>query len=63
MENIQHHKQYLFLSIIIIAIGVSLTTLMTDRDSAIGIVIIAIGGLFFILALTRKRDEQKKNKF
>jgi Sec-independent protein secretion pathway component TatC len=62
MEKIEGYRRYLYISANIIAIGITLTTLLKDTVGSIGVVFIAIGGLFFIIGMRKKQkeDEQKK---
>lgn len=50
-------KRYIFLGIIIISLGISINTTMKDSLDSLGIVFIAIGGLFFIIGMNLKRKE------
>ena len=52
-------KKIFFTSIIIIALGINFNTVMADSMGSIGTVFIAIGGLLFIAAMARKKDEEK----
>ncbi|MEN8186270.1 MAG: hypothetical protein ABFR05_03970 [Bacteroidota bacterium] len=62
MEKFKGHKQYLFLSAVIIALGITFTTTMNDTVGSIGIVFIAIGGLLFIIGMNLKKKEEQKKK-
>lgn len=61
MKKIEEHKKYFFISIIIIVLGINFSTVMKDPFGSLGTVFIAIGGLFFIIALNKKREANKKN--
>jgi len=50
-------KRYIFLGIIIISLGITFNTSMKDSLGSSGIVLIAIGGLFFIIGMNIKRKE------
>ncbi|MEN8125037.1 MAG: hypothetical protein ABFR32_07875 [Bacteroidota bacterium] len=60
MEKIKGHKQYLYLSAVIIALGITFTTTMKDYVGALGVVFIAIGGLLFITGMNMKKKEENK---
>jgi Sec-independent protein secretion pathway component TatC len=62
MEKIEGYRRYLYISATIIAIGITFTTLLKDTVGSIGVVFVAIGGLFFIIGMRKKQkeDEQKK---
>ena len=60
MKNKKINK-ILIIGIIIIAIGILLTTVM--KEGAGGIILIAVGGLFFILGIkSNQADEINKKK-
>ena len=50
------YRRYLFLGIILIALGVTFSTTLEGIGS-LGTVFIAVGGLFFIIAMSKKRSE------
>jgi hypothetical protein len=58
-NNIPAYKRILFVSIIIIALGVNLSAIMDSKFASLGTVFIAIGGLFFIIAMRRKKEESE----
>ncbi len=61
-SKLPRYKLVAFAGILIIAIGVTLSTSLKDDDNAIGTVLIAVGGLFLIAGLSMKRrsnDDQK----
>ena len=53
MEN---YRRYFFMGIIIIALGITFSTTMKDSMGSLGTVLIAVGGLFFIIAMSKKRN-------
>jgi len=48
-------KKMIYLATIIVAIGVILTTTLKESAPPIGVVMIAIGGLFFIIGMNKKQ--------
>ncbi len=64
MENTSQpkYKRIFFLGIILIALGVTFSTTMREDIGSLGVVFIALGGLFFISAMARKRKEEEKIK-
>jgi len=50
------YRRFIFLAITLIALGVTFSTTMENVKS-LGTVLIAVGGLFFIIGMSRKRDE------
>ena len=51
------YRRTLFIGMIVIALGIVLSTTLGEKVGSIGIVIIAIGGLLFIIGMTRKKRE------
>jgi hypothetical protein len=45
------------MGIIVISMGITFNTSMKDSLGSIGVVFIAIGGLFFIIGMNMKRKE------
>lgn len=56
MEN---YKKYIFVGIIIIALGVTLSTTLKESVGSLGTVMIAVGGLFFIIGMNKKRQDNE----
>jgi len=59
MKNQEKTKTYIFAGIIITALGVIFSTTMSDIFGSLGIVFIAVGGLLFIIGMSKKRKEKK----
>ena len=57
-KKLEEYKRYIFIAIIIIALGISFTTTAKDTIGAIGTVFIAIGGLLFIIGMNKKRKQK-----
>ena len=53
----ESYKRIFFLGIILIALGITLTTTLSEATRPIGVVFIAVGGLFFIIAMSRKKKD------
>lgn len=51
----EKYKRYIFMSIILIALGVVFSTTLKDSVSSMGTIFIALGGLFFIMGMRMKR--------
>ena len=58
-QKLQDYKKFIFFAIIFISLGVTFTTTIDDVPS-LGIVFIALGGLFFIIGMSKKKKEDKK---
>jgi len=57
-----NYRRAIFLSIILISLGVVFNTVIKANTSAIGTVFIAVGGLFFIIGMANKKKEDHKEK-
>lgn len=55
-------KKAFYISLVLIALGVSFSTTLSDHVGSIGTVFIAIGGLFLIIALNKRNQEKKEQK-
>lgn len=53
-----NYRRAIFLSIILISLGVVFNTAIKENTSAIGTVFIAVGGLFFIIGMAKKKGEE-----
>lgn len=54
-------KKVIFLAISLIAFGIVTTTVLPDVKP-FGFVMIAVGGLFFIVGMKKKNDDEKNNR-
>ena len=59
MNSLNKSKRFIFLGIIIIALGITFSTTMQDYVSSLGTVFIAVGGLFFIIGMHKKSQENQ----
>ncbi len=61
--KLEKYRRYIFIGIIIIALGVTLANTMKENTGSLGIVFIGVGGLFLIIDmnLKRKEDNSKPN--
>ena len=57
-KKLEEYERYIFIAIIIIALGITFTTTAKDTIGAIGTVFIAIGGLLFIIGMNKKRKQE-----
>jgi hypothetical protein len=61
-EKKADYKRTLFIGIILIAFGVIFSTNFSESLGSLGIIFIAVGGLFFIISMSaKKREEDTKN--
>jgi|Deesub1362B_J571_1020462.scaffolds.fasta_scaffold01069_6 hypothetical protein len=61
MGKLKGRKRSLFLSAVLVALGITFTTIMKDSLGLVGIVFIAVGGFFSIVGMSKKRKEDGKN--
>lgn len=59
--NALNYKITFFISLILIALGVTANSTMKESTNSLGTVMIAVGGLFLIISMAKKRkaDEEK----
>lgn len=57
----ERYKKIGYFGILIIALGINLSTIYGEKFGALGIVFIAIGGLLFIAAMNEKKKSDKEN--
>lgn len=55
-------KKTFFISLIFIALGVIFNTVLKESVDSLGSVFIALGGLFLIISLAKKRKSEENNK-
>ncbi|WP_242206715.1 hypothetical protein [Aestuariivivens insulae] len=62
-SKLELYKRFIFIGIIVIALGVTFSTTLKESVGSLGTVLIAVGGLFFIIGMSKKRKEdERKNK-
>ena len=55
-----NYKRSIFISMILIALGVTMNNLIKSDVSSVGTVFIAVGGLFFIIGMSKQKKEDQK---
>ncbi|TNE59394.1 MAG: hypothetical protein EP344_08575 [Bacteroidetes bacterium] len=58
-DSNSNYRRPLFLGIILIALGIVFNTTLASSAGSLGTVLIAVGGLFFIIGMTRKRKAEE----
>lgn len=59
----ENYRRFIFIGIIIIAIGITFNTTLKATFPSLGTVFIAVGGLFFIIGMSKKKkEENQKNQ-
>ena len=56
----QGYQRNIYLGIIIIALGITLSTTMAESVGAIGTVMIAVGSLFLLTGMARKSKQDSQ---
>ena len=52
----EKYRRYIFLGIVLISLGVIFNTTLESISGSLGTVLIAFGGLLFIVGMKKKRD-------
>ena len=59
----EEYNRIIFMGIVIISLGISFSTTLKDSLGTLGLLFIALGGLFFIIGMSQKsKEEERKNK-
>jgi len=59
MSKIESYKKFIFAGILVIALGITFSTSLSDNFGSLGTVFIAVGGLMFIIGMSKKPKEDK----
>lgn len=54
----ERYRRYIFLGITIIALGITISVNIKDVVGSLGTVFIALGGIFFIIGMSIKKNEK-----
>lgn len=60
MKRIENYKRYIFMSILLNALGVTSMVTLKDTLGSLGIVMIAVGGLLLIIGLNMRKKKLRK---
>ncbi len=55
-------RRLIFAGIIVIALGVTVSTTLNESVKSLGVVLLAVGGLIFITGMAEKRKEDERKK-
>ena len=58
-NNSENYRRALLFGIILIALGIVFNTTLASSAGSLGTVLIAVGGLFFIIGMARKRKTEE----
>ncbi|MEZ4919907.1 MAG: hypothetical protein R2792_12465 [Saprospiraceae bacterium] len=51
-------RTFIFLGIVLVSLGVTASTVFKEHTSSLGTVLIAVGGLAFLIGMQRKQTEE-----
>ena len=60
MEKKETYRKYIFMGIVIIALGIVFSTTLKGNVKSLGNVLVAVGGLLFIVGMSKKKKEEKE---
>ena len=60
-QPLSESKKYIYFGLIVISLGVIYNTTLTDTMGSIGMVFMALGILFFIVGMRKRKQEQEDN--
>ena len=58
-EPLSESKKYIYFGLIVISLGVIYNTTLTDTVGSIGMIFMALGILFFIVGMRKRKQEQQ----
>lgn len=59
MKKLAEYQKFIYLGIVVIALGIVFTTSLRETAGYFGNVLVAIGGLFFIIGMSKKKRSEK----
>lgn len=59
--NFSDYKNILYISSIVIALGIVIGTTLNEGFRPLGVVFIAVGGLLFIIGMKRKKELENED--
>jgi len=60
-KKLEPYKRFIVIGIIIIALGVTFSTTLEGTAGSLSTVFFAVGGLFLIIGMSKKRKGDKRN--
>lgn len=61
-KKLESYKRFIFIGIIIIALGITFSTTLKESIGSLGTVFIAVGALFFIIGMSKKPKDHDRKK-
>nr|WP_297789480.1 hypothetical protein [uncultured Allomuricauda sp.] len=62
MEKREEYRKYIFTGIVVTVLGIVFSTTLKGNVESLGNVLVAVGGLLFIVGMSKKKREEKDNK-
>jgi len=59
MKKIEEYRKFIFIGIVVIALGITFSTSLKETLSSLGNVLVALGGLFLIFGMSKKKKGEK----
>jgi hypothetical protein len=60
-KRLEEYRRFIFAGTIVIALGISFNSGLGENSGSLGTVFVAIGGLLFIIGMSKKKEEENKN--
>ncbi|MBO0330247.1 hypothetical protein [[Muricauda] lutisoli] len=62
MKKREEYRKYIYMGIVVISIGVVFSATFEGNVESLGNVLVAVGGLLFIVGMSKKKREEKDNQ-
>ena len=60
MKKLEEYKRFAFYGIIVISMGITFSTVLSEKFGSLGLVFISLGSLLLIIGMSKKRNSQKE---
>ncbi|MER3318270.1 MAG: hypothetical protein RIB79_08255 [Allomuricauda sp.] len=60
MKKREEYRKYIFMGIVVISLGIVFSTTLRGNVESLGNVLVAVGGLLFIVGMSKKKKEEKE---
>ncbi len=60
MKKREEYRKYIYMGIVVISLGIVFSTTLKDNVEPLGNVLVAVGGLLFIVGMSKKKKEEKE---
>ncbi len=62
MKKREEYRKYIYMGIVVITLGVVFSTTLKGNIESLGNVLVAVGGLLFIVGMSKKKREERDNQ-